>query len=81
MGGCFPCFGSSNKDSNGVKEVAKKDSVKESSANQSHHVTIVSSGNPFLFCFRFWRYCFLEETATGYCWVLCFLFVGQVGML
>ncbi|PSR85154.1 Serine/threonine-protein kinase [Actinidia chinensis var. chinensis] len=43
MGGCFPCFGSSNKDSNGVKEVAKKDSVKEGSANQSHHVTRVSS--------------------------------------
>ncbi|PSS01487.1 Serine/threonine-protein kinase [Actinidia chinensis var. chinensis] len=43
MGGCFPCFGSSNKDSNGVKEVARKDYVKEGSANQSHHVTRVSS--------------------------------------
>ncbi|CAL5347046.1 unnamed protein product [Camellia sinensis] len=43
MGGCFPCFGSSNKDGNGVKEVGKKDSVKESSAAQSHHVTRVGS--------------------------------------
>lgn len=43
MGGCFACFGSSNKDSNGVKEVAKKDSVKEPSTAPSHHVTRVSS--------------------------------------
>lgn len=43
MGGCFPCFGSSNEGS-GVKEVAKKDSVKEGSAAQSHHVIRVSSG-------------------------------------
>ncbi|KAF5941724.1 hypothetical protein HYC85_019366 [Camellia sinensis] len=43
MGGCFPCFGSSNKDGNGVKEVGKKDSIKESSAAQSHHVTRVGS--------------------------------------
>jgi hypothetical protein len=44
MGGCFPCFGSSNKEESGVKEVAKKDSVKEGSAGQSHHVIRVSSG-------------------------------------
>lgn len=44
MGGCFPCFGSSNKEGNGVKkEVAKKDSVKDGSSAQSHHVTRVSS--------------------------------------
>ncbi|PSR92640.1 Serine/threonine-protein kinase [Actinidia chinensis var. chinensis] len=35
MGGCFPCFRSSNKDGNGVKEVAKKEFVKEPSAAQS----------------------------------------------
>ncbi|XP_059446566.1 serine/threonine-protein kinase PBL27 [Corylus avellana] len=43
MGGCFPCCGSSNKEGSGVKEVAKKDSVKEGSAAQSHHVIRVSS--------------------------------------
>ncbi|PSS33952.1 Serine/threonine-protein kinase [Actinidia chinensis var. chinensis] len=35
MGGCFPCFGSSNKDGNGVKEVAKKEFVKDPLAAQS----------------------------------------------
>lgn len=44
MGGCFPCFGSSNEEGSGVQEVTKKDSVKEGSAAQSHHVTRVSSG-------------------------------------
>lgn len=51
MGGCFPCFGSSsNKEGSGgaVKEVAKKDSVKEGSVAQSHRVGRVSSGNFFL---------------------------------
>ncbi|THG23974.1 hypothetical protein TEA_017011 [Camellia sinensis var. sinensis] len=43
MGGCFECFGSSNKDGNGVKEVAKKDSEKEASTAQSQHVSRVSS--------------------------------------
>ncbi|CAK7333085.1 unnamed protein product [Dovyalis caffra] len=47
MGGCFPCFGSSNKeDSSGVavvKEVNKKDSVKEGSVGQSNHLGRVSS--------------------------------------
>ncbi|XP_057960140.1 serine/threonine-protein kinase PBL27 [Malania oleifera] len=43
MGGCFPCFGSSNKEGNGVKEVAKKDSVKDGSATQSHHVSRAGS--------------------------------------
>jgi len=43
MGGCFPCFGSSNNGSNGVKEVAKKGSLKEVSAAQSYHLSRVSS--------------------------------------
>lgn len=45
MGGCFPCFGSSNKGrgGNGVKEVLKKESFKDGSAAQSHHVNRVSS--------------------------------------
>ncbi|KAF5452377.1 hypothetical protein F2P56_027381 [Juglans regia] len=42
MGGCFPCFGSSNEEGSGVKEVPKKDSVKEGSAH-SHHVNRVNS--------------------------------------
>ncbi|KAL6971333.1 Serine/threonine-protein kinase pbl27 [Sarracenia purpurea var. burkii] len=42
MGGCFPCFGSSNEDGNGVKEVSKG-SVKEASAPQSRHLARVSS--------------------------------------
>lgn len=44
--GCFPCFGSSNKQENGVKEVSKKDNIgKEgSTTHQSHHVSRVSSG-------------------------------------
>ncbi|KAE9455217.1 hypothetical protein C3L33_12849, partial [Rhododendron williamsianum] len=42
MGGCFPCFGSSKKGGNGVKEVGKKE-VKDASAAQSHHVTRVGS--------------------------------------
>lgn len=45
MGGCFPCFGSSDDDDgSGVKEVNKKDSVKDGSTAQSHRVTRVSSG-------------------------------------
>lgn len=51
MGGCFPCFGSSNKggnsnnSNNGVKEVAKKESFKAGSAAHSNsHVNRVSSG-------------------------------------
>ncbi|XP_076938538.1 serine/threonine-protein kinase PBL27-like [Bidens hawaiensis] len=45
MGGCFPCFGSSNKEGNGVKEVVKKDIGKEGSAgHQLNHVSRVSSG-------------------------------------
>jgi hypothetical protein len=47
MGGCFPCFGSSNGEGSDVKEVTKKDSVKEGSAAQSHHVSRVSSGKFF----------------------------------
>lgn len=43
MGGCFPCFGSSNKDGNGGKEVVKKESFKDGSAAVSHHVDRVSS--------------------------------------
>lgn len=46
MGGCIPCFSSSIKEGNGVKEAVKKDVGKEGSvSNQSHHVTRVSSGN------------------------------------
>lgn len=46
MGGCFPCFGSSDEDgsSNGVKEATKKDTAKDGSTAQSHHVTRVGSG-------------------------------------
>ncbi|KAL9400984.1 hypothetical protein Peur_004833 [Populus x canadensis] len=47
MGGCFPCFGSSNKEGSSgggvVKEVKKKDSAKEGSVGQSHHVGRVNS--------------------------------------
>lgn len=67
MGGCFPCFGSSNgeQDKNGVKEVVKKDSsVKDGSVPQSHHLSRVSSGKRFLqilsLCFFFW---------WEFCWV------------
>ncbi|KAL8162808.1 hypothetical protein V2J09_014297 [Rumex salicifolius] len=39
MGGCFTCFGSSIKEGgNAVKEVVKKESVKDGSAAQFHHV-------------------------------------------
>ncbi|KAK9052782.1 hypothetical protein SSX86_029412 [Deinandra increscens subsp. villosa] len=45
MGGCLPCFSSSDEQRNGVKEVSKKDIGKEGSAtHQSHHVSRVSSG-------------------------------------
>ncbi|XP_022137989.1 serine/threonine-protein kinase PBL27 [Momordica charantia] len=44
MGGCFPCCGSSDEDGNGVKESAKKkDSAKDGSTAQAHHVSRVSS--------------------------------------
>ncbi|XP_022721772.1 serine/threonine-protein kinase PBL27-like [Durio zibethinus] len=47
MGGCFPCLGSSDKEGkNGggsVKELGKKDSTKEGSVGQSHHVNRVNS--------------------------------------
>lgn len=53
MGGCFPCFGSSNNKETGgggggavgvVKELNGKDSAKDGSIAQSHHVNRVSSG-------------------------------------
>lgn len=51
MGGCFPCFESSDekgnayKSNNGVKEVAKKESFKEGSvAHSNSHTNRVSSG-------------------------------------
>lgn len=77
MGGCFPCFGSSDKDGkNGVKEVVKKDSLKEGSTAQSHHLSRVSSGKPLFVCqnailemFLFWG------NFTGF---LCFLAGGCV---
>ena len=37
MGGCFPCFRSSEE---AVKEVVKKDSLKEGAAAQPHHVSL-----------------------------------------
>ncbi|GMJ02044.1 hypothetical protein like AT5G18610 [Hibiscus trionum] len=48
MGGCFPCFGSSNKEgsNNGggsVKELSKKGSTKDASIGKSHHVNRVNS--------------------------------------
>ncbi|KAJ6904188.1 serine/threonine-protein kinase PBL27-like [Populus alba x Populus x berolinensis] len=47
MGGCFPCFGSSNKEGSSgggvVKEVNKKDSAKEGSVGQSQHAGRVNS--------------------------------------
>lgn len=46
MGGCFPCFGSSDEEGSGVKEVTK-DSVREGSATHSHHVNRVNSGGNF----------------------------------
>lgn len=55
MGGCFPCFGSSNSEGSDVKEVTKKDSIKDGST-QSHHVSRVSSGKFVVldsFCFLF----------------------------
>ncbi|KAG6758867.1 hypothetical protein POTOM_035329 [Populus tomentosa] len=50
MGGCFPCFGSSNKEGSSgvglVKELNKKDSLKEGSAGQSHHVGRIGNEKP-----------------------------------
>ncbi|KAI4369579.1 hypothetical protein MLD38_018004 [Melastoma candidum] len=44
MGGCFPCFESSEKKGSSVKEAVKKDVGKENSAAaQSHHVTRAGS--------------------------------------
>ncbi|KAE8734262.1 Serine/threonine-protein kinase PBS1 [Hibiscus syriacus] len=47
MGGCFPCFGSSNKAANNggitVKELQKKDSSKDGSLGQFQHVNRVNS--------------------------------------
>ncbi|KAK8623859.1 hypothetical protein V6N13_065221 [Hibiscus sabdariffa] len=48
MGGCFPCFGSSNEEgsNNGggsVKELSKKGSTKDASVGKSHHVNRVNS--------------------------------------
>ncbi|KAK1351877.1 Protein kinase domain-containing protein [Heracleum sosnowskyi] len=44
MGGCFPCFGSSQEEGkNGVKEVVKKESLKEGSTTQAHHVSLDKS--------------------------------------
>ncbi|GMH18787.1 hypothetical protein Nepgr_020628 [Nepenthes gracilis] len=43
MGGCFPCLGSHNKEGNDVKEVPKKESVKDGSIAQSHNVGKVNS--------------------------------------
>ena len=44
MGGCFPCFGSSDEEESGLKEVVQKESFKEVPVVQSHHSNRVSSG-------------------------------------
>jgi len=50
MGGCFPCFGSSNKEDSGgvrVKEVPNKDSSFKEAASlapQSHHPSRANTG-------------------------------------
>jgi serine/threonine protein kinase len=46
MGLCCFCFDSSNEDKIGEKEVVKKDSLKDSSAAQSHHLTRATSDKP-----------------------------------
>ncbi|KAJ9561404.1 hypothetical protein OSB04_006564, partial [Centaurea solstitialis] len=67
MGSCIPCFGSSNKQGNGVKEASKKDIGKEDSdiTHQSHHVTWVSS--------KIWRFsyeCTVNNASVLVLWVL-----------
>lgn len=39
MGGCIPCLGSSIKEGNGVKEVAKKEFVKENTASENNNTS------------------------------------------
>ena len=53
MGWC--CLGSSDEEGSDVKEVAKKDSVKEGSAAQANRVTRVNSGEKIVFCWFFWK--------------------------
>jgi hypothetical protein len=66
MGGCFPCFGSSNKeDTNAVKEVSKKDTFKEASLPQSHHPTRVSSG--LILNFEYFYIFFIMPSLFDYC--------------
>lgn len=43
MGGCFPCWGSSNQVVKGDKEAANKDGVKDSSIVQNHQLSKVNS--------------------------------------
>ena len=69
MGGCFPCFGSSDKGGNGVKEVVKKESFKDGSAAVSHHVDRVSSGISSRYLLGIWLLLFL------------FLFLDKIGSL
>lgn len=70
MGGCFPCFGSSNKeDTNAVKEVSKKESFKEASLPQSHHPTRVSSGLMLNFV-SFFGFFFILPSFVDCCFVL-----------
>lgn len=67
MGGCFPCFRSSHKESgNGVKEVVKKESFKDGSAAQSIHLSKVNSGVYLILLLYFCSVCFLL------CWILVF---------
>lgn len=44
MGGCFPCWGSSNQAGKSEKEAANKEGGKESSILQSHQLGKVNSG-------------------------------------
>ena len=87
MGGCFPCFGSSNSEGSEVKEVTKKDSIKDGST-QSHHVSRISSGkfvvlNSFYFLFSFlvclvsfdkWVSFFFLFSFFDFCWIFAFCF-------
>lgn len=69
MGGCFPCFGSSEEAvNNGVKEAVKKDSLKDGSTTQSHHVSL---GN--LSFFFICKNTIFENVCVGLCDFSCFV--------
>lgn len=60
MGGCFPCFGSSDR--NGAKEATKKDSAKDGATALSHRVSRVSSGDKSMAFLSFSR-----VNSLGFC--------------